>query len=219
MAGSLGLAWTSGVVAWVAAVPLWRFTQHTITVAHEGGHAMFGVLFGQKVHGVRVTADGGGETRFSPSMPWLADLFITLAGYLGPSALGLGGVFLLARGQPEMVLWASVGLLAVILLMIRNPLGFVAVIGTGVVLYWVARHWPDPAQLAFGYFWVWFLLIGGVRTITGLFWATYRDDRGSDAAIMQKLTLLPDIFWLALFWLGTMAALVYGGATLLHLRS
>jgi hypothetical protein len=217
MAASLGLAWTTGVVAWVAAVPLWRFTRHTITVAHEGGHAMFGVLFGQKIDSVEVTGDGGGVTNFAKSMPWLADLVISLAGYLGPSALGLGGVFLLRHGQAEGVLWASMALLAVILLKIRNPLGFVTVIGTGVVLYWVARHWADPAQLAFGYFWVWFLLIGGVRTITNLFWATFRQDRGSDAAALEGLTLLPDVFWLAVFWLGTMAALVYGGATMLHL--
>ena len=216
MASSLGMAWTTGVVAWVAAVPLWRFTQHTITVAHEGGHAMFGALFGQKIKGVKITGGGGGVTHFAPGIPWFADLVITLAGYLGPSALGLGGVFLLRRGQADALLWASLGLLAVILVKIRNPLGFVAVIGTGVALYWVARHWADPAQEAFGYFWVWFLLIGGVRTITNLFWATFRQDPSSDAAALEGLTFLPDVFWLAVFWLGAMAALVYGGATLLH---
>jgi hypothetical protein len=217
MAGSLGMAWTTGVVAWVAAVPLWGFTKYTITVAHEGGHAMFGVLFGQKVEGVRLDRGGGGVTTFPPKMPWLADLVITLAGYLGPSALGLGGVFLLRHDRPEWVLWASLGLLLVIVFKLRNPLGFVAVFGTGIVLYWVARHWADPAQLAFGYCWVWFLLIGGVRTITSLFWATFRQNPGSDAAVLERLTLLPDVFWLAVFWLGTMAALVYGGATMLHL--
>jgi peptidase M50B-like protein len=216
MAADLGMAWTTGVVAFVAAVPLWRFTKHTITVAHEGGHAMFGVLLGQKVQGVRLTADGGGVTRLPSKMPWLADLIITLAGYLGPSALGLGGVFLLLRGQPDVVLWGGIVLLALILVKLRNPLGFVAVIGTGVVLYWVARHWTDPAQLAFGYFWVWFLLIGGVRTITSLFWATYAQDGSSDAAVLERLTLLPDVLWLAVFWFGTMAALVYGGAILLR---
>jgi hypothetical protein len=219
MAASLGLAWTSAVVAWVAAVPLWRFTQHTITVAHEGGHAMFGVLFGQKITGVRVTGHGGGVTNFAKALPWFADLVISLAGYLGPSALGLGGVFMLQRGHAEGVLWASIGLLAVLLLMIRNPLGFITVIGTGVVLYWVARRWADSAQLAFTYFWVWFLLIGGVRTITNLFWATFRQERGSDAAALESLTFLPDVFWLAVFWLGTMAALVVGGVTMLHITT
>jgi hypothetical protein len=217
MAASLGLTWTTAVVAWVAAVPLWRFTQHTITVAHEGGHAMFGVLFGQKIEGVKVTGGGGGVTTFASKLPWLADLVISLAGYLGPSALGLSGVFLLQRGYAEAVLWASVALLAILLLKIRNPLGFITVIGTGIVLYWVASHWADPAQLAFSYFWVWFLLIGGVRTITNLFWATFRQDPGSDAAALEKITFLPDVFWLAVFWLGAMAALIYGGATMLHL--
>ena len=217
MEPSLGLAWTSAIVAWVAAVPLWRFTQHTITVAHEGGHAAFGVVTGQKITGIKVTANGGGVTNFAPGIPWLADLLITLAGYLGPSAVGLGGVFLLLHGRPGVVLWASLVLLALILIKIRNGLGFVAVIGTGLVLYWVLHTWSEPGQLAFAHFWVWFLLIGGVRTITNLFWGVARNNQESDAAVLAKLTLLPDIVWLGIFWLGTMAALIYGGARLLRL--
>ena len=49
MAGSLGMAWSTGVVAFVAAVPLWRYTTNAITIAHEGGHAVFGRLFGTAV--------------------------------------------------------------------------------------------------------------------------------------------------------------------------
>lgn len=217
MEPSSGLAWTSAIVAWVAAVPLWRFTQHTITVAHEGGHAAAGVMAGQKVTSIKVKAGGGGVTNFRPGIPWLANLAIGVAGYVGPSTVGLGGVFLVLHGRPEAFLWASLVLLAVILVKIRSGVGFVAVIGTGLVLYWVLHTWSDPAQLAFAHFWVWFLLIGGVRTITGLFQATSRNDEKSDAAKLAKLTLLPDIFWLAVFWLATMAALIYGGARLLRL--
>lgn len=187
-----------------------------MVLAHEGGHAMFGALFGQKISSVTVSSGGGGVTNFPNKIPWLADLVITLAGYLGPSALGLSGVFLLLHHKHEAVLWAGLMLLALILIKVRNLLAFLAVIGTGVVLYWVATQWPDPAQLAFGYFWVWFLLFGGVRMITNLFWATYRQDDSSDAAVLEKLTFLPDVLWLAVFWLGSMAALVYGGAKLLN---
>ena len=169
MEPSLGMAWSTALVAWVAAVPLWRFTQHTITIAHEGGHTLLGVLTGVKVGRVEINRDGGGATGFPDKIPWLADVLITLAGYLGPSAVGLGGVFLIRHGRPEWVLWISLVLLALLLLKMGNPLGFVAAIGTGVVLWYVATRWSDPAQLAFTYTWVWFLLIGGTRTITNLF--------------------------------------------------
>ena len=215
MGASLGLAWSTAIVAFVAVVPFWKFTKWTITTAHEGAHATFGVLFGQKVRGITFT-DEGGLTKLPPKMPWLADLIITFVGYLGPSAVGLGGVFLLLHGRPEWVLWISVGLLALILLKMRNILSIVVALGTGLVLYWVARHWPDPAQLAFAYAWVWFLLMGGTRKITDLFWVTHGGSASSDAAILQRLTFLPDIFWLAVFWLATMSALLYGGALLLR---
>jgi hypothetical protein len=215
MEPSLGLAWVTAVVGFVAAVPLWRFTKWTIVVTHEGGHALFGALFGQKVSSIKLSA-AGGVTQFPPTMPWFADLLITLAGYLGPSAVGLGGVYLLLRGRPEAVLWISMGLMVLLLLKVRNPLAFLTVIATGGVLYWVARHWEDPAQLAFGYAWVWFLLMGATRNITDLFWVTHAGDSGSDAAVLQRLTWLPDIFWLAVFWLATMSALLYGGALMLR---
>jgi hypothetical protein len=64
MAADLGMAWTTGVVAFVAAVPLWRFTTHAITIAHEGGHALFALLFDRGVKHVKVTTGGGGETGF-----------------------------------------------------------------------------------------------------------------------------------------------------------
>ncbi|MBU2662898.1 M50 family metallopeptidase [Actinoplanes bogorensis] len=213
----LGLAWTTALVAWVAAVPLGRFTMHTITVTHEGGHTLLGVLTGVKVGRIKVNGDGGGETGFPPKIPWLADVLITLAGYLAPSAVGLGGVFLLLHDRAEWVLWISVVMLGLLVFKMGNPLGFVAAIGTGVVLWYVATHWSDQAQLAFTYAWVWFLLIGGARTITGLFWGVRNGDKGSDAAVMQRLTLLGDVVWLAFFWLAAMAALIYGGVKLLHL--
>ena len=218
MEPSLGMAWTTALVAWVAAVPLGRFTMHAITIAHEGGHTVLGLLTGVKVGRITVHGDGGGATGFPPKLPWLADVLSTLAGYLAPSTVGLGGVYLIEHQRAEWVLWISLGMLALLVLRMGNPLGFVAAIGTGVVLWYVATHWSDPAQLAFTYAWVWFLLIGGVRTITGLFWGVHRDDKGSDAAVMQRLTLVGDVVWLGFFWLAAMSALIYGAVQLLTPR-
>jgi hypothetical protein len=210
------MAWSAAMVAFVAAIPLWRFTKYTITVAHEGGHAFFAVILGQAIKGVHVDRRGGGETRFASDIPWLADIIITLAGYLGPSLVGLGGTMLLLQGHPQWVLWLSLVLLAALLLKVRNPFAVIPVLATGAVIYWVARNAEPSAQLVFAYVWVWFLLIGGVRQISTLFWVTHEQQRGSDAAVMQRLTWLPDVFWLAVFWLGTLGALVWGGSLLLR---
>jgi hypothetical protein len=210
------MAWSAAIVAFVAAIPLWRFTKYTITVAHEGGHAFFAVILGQAVKGVHVHRGGGGKTAFVTELPWLADVIITLAGYLGPSLVGLGGAMLLLSGHAEWVLWLSLLLLAALLLKVRNIFAVVPVLATGTVIYWVARHAEPSAQLVFAYIWVWFLLIGGVRQISTLFWVTHEQQAGSDAAVMERLTWLPDVFWLGVFWLGTLGALVYGGALLLR---
>jgi hypothetical protein len=213
---SLGLAWSTALVGFLAAVPFWKFTKWTITTFHEGAHAGAAVVFQQKVDGITFDPAKGGRTGLPEKMPWPADLVITFVGYLGPSAVGLGGVWLLRHDRPEPLLWLSIGLLAVILLKMRNALSWIVAVGTGFVLYWVARYWPDPAQLAFAYSWAWFLLMGSTRKITDLFWATHGGSTSSDAAVLQRLTLLPDIFWLAVFWLATMSALVYGGVTMLR---
>jgi hypothetical protein len=90
------LAWTTAVVAFVAAVPLWRFTTHAITIAHEGGHAMVGSLFGLVVQRIRVNTGGNGGTSFRPGNDdWLAWVMAALAGYLGPSLFGLAGAWML----------------------------------------------------------------------------------------------------------------------------
>jgi len=82
-----GMAWTTGVVAFVAAVPLWRYTTHAITIAHEGAHAMFGSLAGLFVKKITLERGGGGGTSFSrPPKEWglFQTLISVMAGYLGP---------------------------------------------------------------------------------------------------------------------------------------
>src|SRR5690242_12185808 len=95
-----GMVWTTGVVAFVAAGPLWRFTMHAITIAHEGGHVMFGSLTGLTTKKVRVDRDGGGSTEYRTKIAdWglVPTLAAGLAGYLGPSIFGLAGAWMLVH--------------------------------------------------------------------------------------------------------------------------
>jgi Peptidase M50B-like len=215
MAADLGMAWTTGIVAFVAAVPLWRYTTNVITIAHEGGHAVFGWLFGTTVQHVKIFHAGGGEMQ-PASQNWLSAFVSLIAGYLGPSIFGFAGVQMLIRGfEPRSFLLLSLVFLAGVLIMVRNLFGVFVILFVGAVLWVVAMRSSAPVQLAFTYVWVWFLLMGGARQVPELFWAV-RADGTTDAGMLQKHTLIGDVVWLFLFWLLSLGALVYGGALLLR---
>jgi hypothetical protein len=51
-----------GVVGVRLAVPLWRITDHAITIAHEGGHALFGSCSAATIKNkIHLNRDGGGS--------------------------------------------------------------------------------------------------------------------------------------------------------------
>jgi Peptidase M50B-like len=216
MAASPEMAWTTGVVAFVFAVPLWKFTEYAIVVAHEGGHALLNVLVGRGVASVTIGRDRGGETNARRVGGWFAVLFAFLAGYLGPSIFGLTGAWMLVHDiAPRSVLLMSLVLMLFLLVMTRNLFGFVAVPLTGLLLWAVAMRGTTEEQLVFAYIWVWFLLMGGVRQIPKMYriWAT---TGVHDVNVLSEHTGLSTAFFVALFWAGSFAALIYGGVLLLQ---
>jgi hypothetical protein len=214
-----GMAWTTGVVAFVAAVPLWRYTTHAITIAHEGGHAMFGSLTGLFVKKIRVDRGGNGGTEFRTAIKdWglLQTLAAILAGYFGPSMFGLAGAWLLVHGvSPRSVLLMTLLLMAMLLLMVRNIFGLFAVLVTGALIWVVAMRATEQVQLVFAYIWVWFLLMGGTRQVPELF-RNWQGEGEVDTTALSNRTGLSTAFFVALFWLGSLAALIYGGVLLLR---
>jgi hypothetical protein len=216
MAGSLGMAWSTGLVAFVAAVPLWRYTTNAITIAHEGGHAVFGWLFGSAVKHVKIFRAGSGE--MLPGDENFVSKFVSLvAGYLGPTIIGFAGVQLLVHDfDPRVVLWLSLLFLLSVLIMVRNLFGVFVILFVGAMLWVVAVRSTEPVQLVFAHIWVWFLLMGGARQVPELFWVIHSGDNTNDAALLQGHTLIGDVVWLFVFWLLSLGALVYGGALLLR---
>ncbi len=211
-----GTAWSAALVGFVAAVPLWRFSMHTITIAHEGGHALFGWLLGGVIKHIKLWPDGSGET-LSGRKSALARFVSLLAGYLGPSIFGFGGAWMLVHDvEPRAVLLISLVLLFGVLVMVRNPFGVFSVLATGTVLWVVAMRAEPAVQLVFAYVWVWFLLMGGTRQVPELFWVIRSGDVTNDAAALQRHTYIGDVVWLFVFWLLSLAALVYGGALMLR---
>ena len=216
MEAPAGLAWMSAVVAFVLAVPLWPFTRYTITIAHEGGHALLAVLMGRSVTGIKLMADSGGVT-FSKGVGAIGLFLTALAGYLGPSLFGFAGAMMLVHDfAPRSVLLLSLAFLAGVLIMIRNFFGLLSVLATGAVLWAVAMRSEPPVQLVFAYVWVWFLLMGGARQIPTLYKVIAGGNTTNDAAMLQKQTFIGDVVWLFVFWLGSVAALIWGGAQLMR---
>jgi hypothetical protein len=187
-------------LAAVAARPVWRVARNAVTIAHEGGHALVALCAGRRLSGIRLHADTSGVTVSygKPNGPGM--VFTAMAGYIAPALLGLGGAALVGAGHITALLWACVLLLALMLLMIRNFYGLVALLATGAAVFGVTWYATSQVQAAFADFAVWFLLFGGVRPVFELQWQRSRGRAPeSDADQLAKLTGVPGLTWVLLF--------------------
>jgi len=213
----------------VASPGLWRLTRIAITIAHESGHAAASLLSGRRLEGIRLHADTSGETVSRGRRNGPGIIITALAGYITPPTLGAGAAALLAVHRVNLLLSLLLVLLAVTLLMIRNWYGVLAVLVTGGALFaviWLA----DPAlRAAFAYAVAWFLLFGGVRPVAELARTRAKavrlppgrrlaDGRAasgtSDADQLAWLTRVPAGFWVGLFALVAVGAVVLGARLL-----
>jgi hypothetical protein len=140
-----------------------------------------------------------------------------MAGYLGPSVVGFAGAQMLLHDfSPQSVLVLGLVFATFVLVLTRNAFGLL-VAGTTVLLLWFAvTRAEGDLQRGIAYVWVWFLLMGSTRQIPQLYWGMLQQSGKSDPEQLQGVTHIGDVVWLFLFWLGTLAALVYGGALLLR---
>jgi len=207
----------TGLLALALAVVIWPVAKHSITAAHEGGHAFFALLSGAKVTSVKLNRTTSSVTS-AAGLGKLGAFVVTMAGYLGPSIFGLAGAVLLVRGRTAAVLWLSLVFLGLMLLVVANLFGAVVVLGTGGLLFLAARYATGDAQAVAAYTWVWFLLVGGFVHVLEFGRARRGGkDTGSDAVALRGMTRVPATLWVGVFLLGTLAALSYGGAVLLGL--
>jgi hypothetical protein len=209
----------TGVAALLVITPnrVWALTRNAVTIAHEGGHALIGVLCGRRLRGIRLHSDTSGLT-VSSGKPYGAGMVLSLfAGYVTPSLLGLLGAGLLGLGRITLLLWVSLVLLLAVLVMIRNVYGAVAVLVVGAVVFLVSWFASPAEQAAFAFAGVWFLLLGGVRPIGELQRLRSRGRApDSDADQLARLTRVPGLFWVGLFGLVNLASLVLGGYLLIQ---
>ncbi len=193
----------------------WRIARNAVTIAHEGGHALVALLTGRRLHGIRLHSDTSGLT-LSAGRPTGPGMILTLlAGYVAPSLLGLGGAWLLAGNRITLLLWLAVALLLAMLVMIRNLFGVLSLLVTGGVVLAVSWYTSPEVQAAFAWTSVWFLLLGGVRPVFELHRQRARGRMPqSDADQLARLTPFPALFWVGVFLLVSVGALVVGALLL-----
>jgi len=213
-AAPLTLVLVTGVLALlvVGFGPVWRIARNAITIAHEGGHALVALLSGRRLTGIRLHSDTSGVTVSvgKPTGPGM--VFTGLAGYVAPSLLGLGAAAMVTAHRLTALLWLTLLLLAAMLIMIRNAYGVLTVVATGVVLFLVSWFTGPTVQAAAAYVIAWFLLFGGLRPIAEL--QTKRARRqapSSDADQLHRLTGVPGLVWVLLFFVVAAGCLVIGG--------
>lgn len=201
-------------VALVGVLLAWPLVRTLATVCHEGGHALIALLTGRTLRGIRLHSDTSGltVTRGRPTgFGMVATLF---AGYPAPSALGLGAAWLVANGHSAGLLWLLVSSLAVMLLVMRNFYGALAVLVIGTVLA-IASWFASPVFTT----WLaalvaWTLLLAGPRPVIEL---VGNPSPTSDAAQLARLTHVPRLLWILCWCMLNLAALALGGGWLLAL--
>jgi hypothetical protein len=114
------------------------------------------------------------------------------------------------------LLWALLGLLALLLVQIRNWYGLWSVLVTGGVVFGATWWLPPEGQAAFAALATWFLLLAAPRTVLELQAArSRRRASDSDADQLARLTPFPALFWVAAFLLVDVGALALGARWLL----
>lgn len=201
----------AGLLA-VAFRPVWRVARNAVTIAHEGGHAFFALITGRRLRGIRLEFDTSGLTLSSGKPTGFGMLLTLLGGYIAPSLVGVLGAWLLGSNRITLLLWLAVLLLLVMLINIRNLFGVLSILITGAVVVIISLYASPHVQSVFAYAGVWFLLFGGVRPVFELQSLRNRGRLpGSDADQLAGVTHVPAIFWVGVFLIVNLAALVVGG--------
>ncbi|MEU5153599.1 M50 family metallopeptidase [Glycomyces sp. NPDC021274] len=208
----------AAAAAAVLYTPVWRWTRGLVTIAHEGGHALMAVLMRRRLTGIRLHADTSGLT-FSRGRPTGFGAAMTLfAGYIAPAALGLLAAALTGAGRIVLLLWITLGLLAVMLVFIRNWYGALALIVVGAGVFAATWYGNAIVQTVAAYVGAWLLLLGSVKPVLELGSRRRRRRHGagqSDADQLAGITAMPAGGWIFLFALATIASALWGTYMLL----
>jgi hypothetical protein len=206
----------TGAVALV--LVLWRVTwprvRLGVTVVHEAGHALVGVLVGRRLRAIHLHSDTSGltVTRGKPRGPGMVAMLA--AGYLAPALLGLVAALLLAAGHSVALLWLLVLLAVLLIVWVRNGYGFLVLLLGGAAVALLTWYAAPRVQSAAAYLLTWTLLLAAPRPLLELLAAGRRRGRTSDPDQLARLTRVPAVLWILLLLAASLAGLVVGVSTL-----
>lgn len=219
----LVLALLAGAIVLTGERTTWRLLRFVVTIAHEGGHAVAAVLVRRELAGIRLHSDTSGVTLSRGRAEGPGMVFTAVFGYPAPSLIGIGFAALVGLDQIRVMLWVTIGLLVLLLTQIRNMFGVVTVVGSGAAAVAVIIWGTDRVALGFACAVAWLLLVGGLRAVIELQRSRRQQGSGrgarqlsSDADQLARLTGLPGLIWVTLFFLLSTAALGTGGWLMLR---
>lgn len=198
----------------------WRWFGLVVTVVHELGHALAGLVAGRRVMTIRIEADHSGVTHTFGTGPTAA--WSTFWGYPFPAVVGALWAGAVGAGLWPLAAVVSAAVLIASLIVMRGWLSWAVTGSTAALLALLA--WTDAAPgrwlllaagtaLWIGSLRVWWLLarrhVGGALSRR-----TQRDHpQGlpSDAVALARATGVPAILWIAAF----LAVILASGALVL----
>ena len=180
----------------VALPPLWRALRVVVTVVHELGHAVVGVLVGRSFTGLVLRPDMSGHAVTVGRSRGPGRVATTWAGYPAPALVGAGAVLAATSGWAPPVLLLTAAVLLVGLLRSRSVytvLVMLAALGATCWLWWSGDgEVQGLVLLAVGVM----LVLGAWRHLAAV---TREPGAGSDPAVLARITPLPRAVWTASF--------------------
>lgn len=203
-------AWIALVAAFVLVwVPLlWRATRPVVTITHELGHAVVGILLGRRFSGFVVNANMSGHaiTRGKPRGPAL--ILSTWAGYPAPAFLGALLVSAALSGFAPTVLAIGALVLVLSLAFCRSLHTFwvvlVAAVGSAAAWWFADPLLQQGLILGLGAV----LLVGAWRHVVAV---AAGGGRGDDPSALAAATRVPAGLWIASFVIVALASTAWAG--------
>lgn len=198
----------------VAAGPAWGVLRLGVTLVHELGHALVGVLSGRRFTGFVLRGDMSGHAVTVGPARGVGRVLTTWAGYPAPALVGALLVVLAVRGWSAPVLTVALVLLVAALLRVRSVLTAVVVlaviVGAGALWWRAGGQLQAQAVVAVGVV----LLVGAWRHL-GAVLASPRQGT-SDPEVLARLTRVPTVLWNGTFVLACLGASWVAAGTLLR---
>lgn len=191
-------AWiAAGIAAVLIAVPLlWLMTRPVVTIVHELGHAIIGILLGRRFSGFVVNSNMSGHAVTRGKSRGAGLVLSTWAGYPAPAVVGAVLIQASLSGWSPVVLGLGAALLTVSLVFCRSWHTVWVVLVAAAIS--ASAWWWAPAELQQG------LVLGlGLVLLIGA-WrhlgAVIRGGgRGDDPGALATATRVPAGLWIASF--------------------